>query len=55
MTNMLMNEFYNSTDGVCKFIGDITHNGIELSKSTLIRRDKELASKLQEEITEIET
>ena len=55
ITNILMNEVYNSTDGVCKFIGDITNGGIELSKSTLIRWNKELAKKLEKEITEIET
>lgn len=32
----LMNNLYNSTDGVTRFIGDITNNGITLSKGTLI-------------------
>ena len=32
----LMNNLYNSTDGVTRFIEDITNSGITLSKGTLI-------------------
>lgn len=55
ITNILMNEVYNSTDGVTKFISDITNDGINLSKSTLIRWNDELSEKLQDEISHIET
>lgn len=54
LKNMRNYNHYNK-GGVCKFIGDITNGGIELSKSTLIRWNKELAEKLEKEITEIET
>ncbi len=42
LKNMRNYNHYNK-GGVCKFIGDITNGGIELSKSTLIRWNKELA------------
>ncbi len=48
------NNIYNSTDGIVKFISDITNNGVNLSKSTILRWNNELASKLQPEINHIE-
>ncbi len=52
--SILMNEVYNSTDGVSKFISDITNKGIEISKGTLINWNKELSNKLKLEISNIE-
>ena len=51
---ILMNEVYNSTDGVRKFINDITNGGIEISKGTLINWNIELSHKLLPEISNIE-
>lgn len=51
----LMNNLYNSTDGVVRFIGDITNKGITLSKGTLINWNNELANKLAPELENIET
>ena len=51
---VLNNEFYNSTDGIVKFISDITNDGIQLAKSTILNWDTELANKLQTEIAQIE-
>ena len=42
----LMNNLYNSTDGVTRFIEDITNGGITLSKGTLINWNNDLSSKL---------
>ena len=50
----LMNNLYNSTDGVTRFIKDITNNGITLSKGTLINWNNDLSSKLNTEIKNIE-
>lgn len=52
--SILMNEVYNSTDGVRKFISDITNKGIEISKGTLINWNIELSNKLIPEINHIE-
>ena len=50
----LLNNLYNSTDGVARFISDITNKGITLSKGTLINWNNELSSKLSPELTNIE-
>ena len=50
----LMNNLYNSTDGVTRFIEDITNGGITLSKGTLINWNNDLSSKLNLEIEKIE-
>ena len=50
----LMNNLYNSTDGVVRFIEDITNSGITLSKGTLINWNNDLSSKLNIEIENIE-
>ena len=51
----LMNNLYNSTDGVARFIKDITNEGISLSKGTLINWNNELKEKLTPLINKIET
>lgn len=51
---ILMNEVYNSTDGTSKFISDITNEGIEVSKGTLISWNKDLSNKLSVETKNIE-
>ncbi len=48
------NNIYNSTDGTVRFISDITNNGVNLSKSTILRWNSELALKLQPETNHIE-
>ena len=50
----LMNNLYNSTDGVIRFIEDITNGGITLSKGTLIRWNNELSNLLSPQIERIE-
>lgn len=50
-----MNNLYNSTDGVTRFIEDVTNGGITLSKGTLILWNNEVSSKLMPEINKIET
>lgn len=50
----LMNNLYNSTDGVTRFIEDITNGGMTISKGTLILWNNELSSKLEPEINNIE-
>jgi len=50
----LMNHLNNSTDGVTKFIEDITNGGITLSKGTLILWNELMAGKLSPEIVNIE-
>ena len=50
----LMNNLYNSTDGVTRFIEDITNGGITLSKGTLINWNNDLSSKLNIQIENIE-
>ncbi len=51
----LMNNLYNSTDGVSRFINDITNEGITLSKGTLINWNDEIAGILSPEVDNIET
>ncbi|MEG1288147.1 MAG: transposase [Bacilli bacterium] len=51
----LMNNLYNSTDGVVRFISDITNNGITLSKGTLINWNNELSTKLSSELENIKS
>lgn len=51
----LVNNLYNSTDGVTRFINDITNGGITLSKGTLINWNEEMANILMLEIDNIET
>ena len=50
----LMNNLYNSTDGVIRFIEDITNGGITLSKGTLICWNNELSNLLSPQIKRIE-
>lgn len=50
----LMTNLYNSTDGVSRFIEDITNGGMTISKGTLILWNKETANTLQPEIVNIE-
>lgn len=50
----LMNNLYNSTDGVSRFINDITNGGITLSKGTLINWNEEIATILTPEVDNIE-
>lgn len=50
----LMNNLYNSTDGVTRFIEDITNGGITLSKGTLILWNEEITNKLSPEVKKIE-
>ena len=45
-----MNNLYNSTDGIARFISDITNGRISLSKGTLINWNNEFSNKLQDEI-----
>lgn len=54
MSVNLMNHLYNSTDGVTRFIEDITNGGMTISKGTLILWNKELSNKLMPEINQIE-
>ena len=42
----LMNHLYNSTDGVTRFIEDITNGGMTISKGTLVLWAKEISEKL---------
>lgn len=48
------NDIYNSTDGISRFINHITNDGINLSKSTLLRWNKTLSENLKPEIEKIE-
>ncbi len=50
----LMNNLYNSTDGVTRFISDITNDGITISKGTLINWNNEISTKLTSQINKIE-
>lgn len=50
----LMTNLYNSTDGVTKFIEDITNGGMTISKGTLMLWTRETANTLQPEIKNIE-
>ena len=50
----LMNNLYNSTDGVKRFIEDITNGGMTISKGTLILWNEEITSNLMPEINQIE-
>lgn len=54
VTTDLMNNLYNSTDGVTRFIEDITNGGITLSKGTLIKWNNELSNNFAPLITNIE-
>lgn len=54
MCVVLNNDVYNSTDGIVRFISNITNNGINLAKSTILRWNNELADKLTPEISNIE-
>jgi len=51
----LMNHLYNSTDGVTRFISDITNGGVNILKGTLALWNKEMADCLESEINKIET
>ena len=50
----LMNNLYNSTDGVTRFIEDITNGGMTISKGTLVLWNQEIANILNREIEYIE-
>ena len=50
----LMNHLYNSTDGVVRFIEDITNGGMTISKGTLILWNEVLSNNLKPEIEKIE-
>ena len=50
----LMNNLYNSTDGVTRFIEDITNGGMTISKGTLILWNEEMSKHLAPEINHIE-
>lgn len=50
----LMTNLYNSTDGVTRFIEDITNGGMTISKGTLVLWTQEIANTLQPEIQNIE-
>lgn len=50
----LMTNLPNSTDGVVKFISDISNGGITLSKGTLINWENELVNNLSNDINKIE-
>lgn len=50
----LMTNLYNSTDGVTRFIEDITNGGMTISKGTLVLWTQEMANTLQTEIENIE-
>ena len=50
----LMTNLYNSTDGVTRFIEDITNGGMTISKGTLVLWTREMANTLQPEIKNIE-
>ena len=50
----LMNHLYNSTDGVTRFINDITNGGMTISKGTLALWNEEMSNCLESEITKIE-
>lgn len=50
----LMNNLANSTDGIVRFISDITNKGITLSKGTLVNWNEELSNKLLPELENIE-
>lgn len=50
----LNNNIYNSTDAIVTFISDITNDGVNLSKSTILRWNHELSIALQPEIDNIE-
>lgn len=54
MSVNLMNHLYNSTDGVTRFIEDITNGGMTISKGTLVLWNKELSNKLMPEVNQIE-
>jgi FtsZ-binding cell division protein ZapB len=51
----LNNDIYNSTDGIVRFISSITNDGINLSKSTIIRWNNELANNFNPQINHIES
>lgn len=50
----LMNNLYNSTDGVTRFIDDITNGGMTISKGTLTLWNEEIANNLKKEVNLIE-
>lgn len=49
-----MTNLYNSTDGVTRFIEDITNGGMTISKGTLVFWTQKMANGLQIEIENIE-
>ena len=50
----LMNNLYNSTDGIIRFIEDISNGGITLSKGTLINWNNQLSNLLAPQLNNIE-
>lgn len=49
-----MNNLYNSTDGIIRFIEDISNSGITLSKGTLINWNNQLSNLLAPQLNNIE-
>lgn len=49
------NDIYNSTDGIVRFISNITNGGVTISKSTLLSWNKNLTSALCSVISNIES
>ena len=54
ISTSLLNDLYNSTDGVTRFIDSISNGGITLSKGTLINWNTTLSNILEPEIKHIE-
>ena len=50
----LMNNLYNSTDGIIRFVEDISNGGITLSKGTLINWNNQLSNLLAPQLNNIE-
>lgn len=48
------NDIYNSTDGIVRFISNITNGGVTISKSTLLEWNKKLSCSLDTVISSIE-
>ena len=49
------NDIYNSTDGIVRFISNITNGGVTISKSTLLSWNKKLSHNLKPVISNIES
>lgn len=49
------NDIYNSTDGIVRFISNLTNGGVTISKSTLLSWNKKLSCSLKPVISNIES